>query len=220
VQIVYKFLLFPKHMSLNHLEKFSAQEQELIAKALEFATRHHSSQKRVSGKPYIVHPIAVAQSLIDDFHADAETIAAGLLHDTVEDTAATLPDIEQEFGHRVKFLVDGTTDVGVGDGHEPIADWEVRWNATMEKAHAYAAKDKGVYIIKIADRWHNLTTCSVLRSKNQVRLVRTTKEFHLPACRELGFASQAREIEKVCEEIIKRNELYNQKSANQRYYLR
>ncbi len=198
----------PHKTWLDNLDRFSVEEQLLIAKALEFATTHHAPQRRVSGEPYIIHPVAVAQILIDKFNADVMTVAAALLHDTVEDTSATLDDIELLFGVDIRFIVDGTTDVGKGDGREHIEDKHERADRTHHKVHEYAIKDSRIYLVKIADRWHNMTTCSALRFANQERLAMETMDFHVPAARKLGFDSHADELEllarKVCD-IARKN---------------
>jgi len=191
---------------LHNLERFPVDERSLIARALEFAKIHHAPQRRISGEPYIVHPVAVAQLLIDEFHADAETVAAGLLHDTVEDTSATLEDIKREFGPVVAHIVDGVTIPGKGDG-KPVIELRVeRDAATHQKVLEYGVKDERVYLVKIADRWHNMTTCSVMRPASQLRLAKETVAFHVPLCIKLGFADIASRVERLCLSVISANE--------------
>ncbi len=194
--------LYPK--KLENLEKFSDAEQKNILSAFRFAKMFHSDQKRIAGPPFIVHPIAVAQLLIDEFDADAETVMGGLLHDTVEDTPATLEDIESHFGPVVRFIVDGATDVGRGDGHPPIKDKQLRLAKTREKIRAFSDKDSRVGLVKIADRWHNLVTCFALRPKNQAMMARFALDFHIPLCRELGFGKQAELFEKAANAVLGR----------------
>ena len=86
-------------------------QNERIRKAVEFATKAHEGQKRKSGEPYIVHPKAVMETLIE-WGMDEDTVIAGVLHDTVEDTEVTLDDVKKEFGESVAFLVDGVTKIG------------------------------------------------------------------------------------------------------------
>ena len=189
---------------LKNLDRFSLVDQERIAKALLMATQWHAPQRRVSGEPYIIHPVAVAQSLIGEFNADADTVISGLLHDTVEDTTATLDDIKREFGETIRFMVDGVTEVGKGDGHPHVGDYEERARLTEQKVHEYAKKDPRIYLVKIADRWNNMITCHALRPKNQVRLARLTLGFHVPITRELGFVKQADELELLCKNILEK----------------
>ncbi|MBR9701177.1 bifunctional (p)ppGpp synthetase/guanosine-3',5'-bis(diphosphate) 3'-pyrophosphohydrolase [Candidatus Woesearchaeota archaeon] len=189
--------------ALVFADLFSDQECELIIKALSFAQHHHRNQRRVAGPPFIVHPIATAQLLMDQFNADCGVTMAGLLHDTVEDTEATLEEVEERFGPAVMFLVDGATDVGRGDGNEKIENRAERVEATHKKVKKYAEKDPNVVLIKIADRWHNLMTCQALRKKSQCRMAQEALDFHIPLCREKGFNEQADMIEELARNILK-----------------
>jgi guanosine-3',5'-bis(diphosphate) 3'-pyrophosphohydrolase len=191
-------------MELHHLERFSSEDRNRIARAVEYAKTRHQHQTRLGGGPYIVHPIGVAQRLIDKFSADADTVIAGLLHDTVEDTGASLDEIETLFGPVVRFLVDGVTDVGEGDGGEKISDKIHRARATEKKASGYGIKDPRVFIIKIADRTDNMYTVSVHSPRGQVGYSRATLNFHVRICRELGYESQADELQRLCEDTIAR----------------
>jgi GTP diphosphokinase / guanosine-3',5'-bis(diphosphate) 3'-diphosphatase len=191
-------------MALQHLDRFSPEERMHMQKALEFATKAHASQKRRGGGLYIAHPIATAQLLIDEFNADADTVITGLLHDTVEDTEARLEDIEQNFGPVVRFLVDGVTDYGQHDGNEHIPDKLVRADKSAEKALQYAAQDKRLLLVKIADRWDNMKTVEVHTPRGQVGYSRATLQFHVAHCRKLGFPKQAAEIERLCMTTIAR----------------
>jgi (p)ppGpp synthase/HD superfamily hydrolase len=191
-------------MALQNLDCYSAPERERIARAVSFMERAHATQRRISGAPYSTHLYAVAQLLIDEFHADADTVIAGLLHDTVEDTAVTLPVIEGEFGLVVRFLVDGATNVGEHDGHPKILDWYVRTNKSHEKVLRYAQQDKRLLLIKVADRWHNLLECGAMRPYNQRRLAEDSLGFTVPACLAAGFPNQAMRVERLCSEILQR----------------
>jgi GTP pyrophosphokinase len=190
--------------TLDRLDRFSPEERAWIQQALEYATLHHAPQRRIMGEPFIIHPVAVAQSLIDDFNADADTVVAGLLHDTVEDTDATLDDIERLFGKVVRHLVDGATEVGKGDGAPSIPDKVERAHKSRLKAYRYAETDPRLYLVKIADRWHNLKTGAAHRPKNQERIARETLDFHVPECRRLGFGAHADAIEGLAHRIIER----------------
>ena len=172
---------------LYGLERFSKKEQEQIRSALQFAKRFHGDQRRVAGPKFITHPIAVAQLLIDFFEADADTVIAGLLHDTVEDTPATLEDVETLYGARARFIVDGATEVGRGDGQDRIFDKEERKKASRKKVREYGKQDKSVLTVKIADRWHNTCSCHALRAKNQRLMAEEFLSFHIPIAKELGY---------------------------------
>lgn len=188
---------------LRGVEKYSGEEQELIRRALAVATDAHAGQQRIMGGPFITHPIAAAQFLIDH-GADAETVAAALMHDTVEDTDLTLEEIEQEFGPRIRFLVDGATDVGRGDGQEPIADRAALMEATHRKIRRYVQQDPRICLVKVADRWHNLLTARKLRTGSQRRLAKEALEFHVPLARDLHFGSEARKLEEAAKETLSR----------------
>ncbi len=194
----------PHKLWLDDLDKYSYEERALIDRALIFATEHHAPQRRASGEPFITHPVAVAQILVDEFNADAQTVIAGLLHDTVEDTPATLSMVLAEFGDVIAHLVDGVTDVGRGDGREHIEDREERAAHTHKKVHEYAQKDTRVYLVKIADRWHNLAHIHALPLKNQKRLAEEAMSFHVVIARELGYAIIADRLEQLAQEICDR----------------
>jgi GTP diphosphokinase / guanosine-3',5'-bis(diphosphate) 3'-diphosphatase len=191
-------------MALQHLDRFSPEERTRIQHAVEFATKFHAPQTRKGGGPYVSHPIAAAQLLIDEFNADADTVIAGLLHDTVEDTEASLEDIEREFGAAVRFLVDGVTDYGQSDGNSHIPDKFLRAEKSAAKALQYAEKDPRLLLIKFADRWDNMKSVHVHTPRGQVGYSRATLEFHVKQARKLGFHEQADAIQQLCEATIAR----------------
>lgn len=191
-------------------DRFSPEEQALIRKALEFAGHAHATQKRRGdGRPYVVHPAAVAQLLMDEFEADAETVMAGLLHDTVEDTAVTLEEVEREFGNAIRFLVDGVTDYGEGDGNQKVPDKLVRAQHSKEKAQRYAEKDERLLIVKIADRWDNMRTVHIHTPKGQVGYSKATIDFQVKEARRLGFQTQADALEQLCRATIAKWDAYS-----------
>ena len=185
-------------MELSYTEKFSDDDLKRIKHAIAFATKAHEHQKRRGGEPYIVHPIAVAQSLIDEFHADVDTVITGLLHDTVEDTEVTLEDIEKEFGPTIRFLVDGVTDWGIKDGRNHIADKLERAKWTKKKVMEYAEKDPRLLLVKVADRKHNMHTVDRYTPSGQYGYSQDTLGFHVPIARRLGFTKEADELETMC----------------------
>jgi GTP pyrophosphokinase len=191
-------------LSLTGIERFSAEERARIDDALAYAIEKHAPQRRISGEPYIIHPVAVTQLCIDELAADADVVVAALLHDTVEDCGVTLDEIESRFGPRVRYIVDACTNVGEGDGEPKIHDWYVRTNKSHKKLRRMGAQDNGAYLIKIADRWHNLTTCAAMRPYNQERLAQDALSFTVPLCRELGLDDVAARIAALCEDVLAR----------------
>ncbi len=136
-----------------------------IEHAIDFATAAHKGQKRKSGEAYITHPLSVAAILID-WGMDIDTIVAGILHDTVEDTPITLTDIENNFGHDIAFLVDGVTKVSIArSGMKDLTDYLPQTTNNLSKLLIAVGQDVRVIIIKLADRLHNLTTLQHLQSK-------------------------------------------------------
>jgi GTP diphosphokinase / guanosine-3',5'-bis(diphosphate) 3'-diphosphatase len=190
---------------LEHLERFTPEEQQRILAALDFAAFHHRNHKRISGEPYVTHLLAVAQMLIDDFEADANTVIAGLLHDTVEDVDVTLEQVEENFGSKVRTLVDAATNVGEGDGHAKIHDWYVRTAASHKKVRRIGEEHGEVYLIKIADRIHNMRSCSAMRPFNQLRMADDVEAFSIPLCRELGLNTAEQILVDLVNEVRKRN---------------
>ena len=142
-------------MGTNKLENLR-KESPLIDRAYNFSKHAHGAQKRASGEPYLTHIIAAAQNLLD-WKMDEATIAAGLLHDTVEDTNVSLDEIKKEFGEKVAFLVNGVTKLGKINyrGEEGQAE-------TMRKMILAMSEDLRVVLIKLADRRHNMQTLKAL----------------------------------------------------------
>lgn len=126
--------------------------------AIAYATEKHKGQKRRSGKPYITHPLAVAYNLMT-WDMDMDSILASVLHDTVEDTDATLDEIENFFGHDVAFLVDGVTKISQARaGMRDLESYLPQTKDNLSKLLIAVSQDVRVLIIKLADRLHNLST--------------------------------------------------------------
>ncbi len=155
----------------------------LVQKALAYAESAHKGQKRASGEPYINHPKAVAEILRNDLHADEETIAAALLHDTVEDTKITTADIKREFGEAVARLVEGVTKVQKTERDLPAQE---RSFAAIRKIFQVMGSDIRVIFIKLADRLHNMQTLEHLKKEKQQRIARETQEIYCPITDLLG----------------------------------
>lgn len=186
-----------KSQSLGEARAFSAAEEARIKQADRFALTHHRGQKRKSGQPYISHPRAVAQYLRTQ-GADADTIIAGLLHDTVEDTGATIQEVEQIFGADVAMLVDGVTKLGQVDYAPSQGVSHTRHAASVEnirKLLLAMSKDLRVLMIKLADRRHNLITLKYLKPEDRQRIAQESLEVFAPLADRLGMGALKAEIE-------------------------
>lgn len=176
---------------------FSKDEIAAINEAQVFAASAHKGQKRRSGQPYITHPIAVAQSLAE-WGMDTETIIAGFLHDTVEDTQVTIDEIRTEFGDKVAELVEGVTKLGsVGYVVNPdsTAERQATSAENIRKLLLAMTRDLRVIVIKLADRRHNLLTLKVMPPDKQQRIARESLEIYAPLADRLGMGQIKAEIE-------------------------
>ncbi len=154
----------------------------LIEKAYAFAEKVHGGQRRLSGEPYIVHPVYVA-SILTEIGIDAPTVAAGLLHDTVEDCKdVTLETIESEFGPEVARLVDGVTKLSKLD----FTNREEQQAETLRKMILAMGKDIRVVLIKLADRLHNMRTLKFKSPERQVAIAHETLDIYAPLAHRLG----------------------------------
>lgn len=148
--------------------------------AIDFATKKHEGQKRKSGEPYIIHPLHVAASLID-WGMDIDTVLAGVLHDTVEDTDATLEEIGNLFGEDVAFLVDGVTKVSQSRaGMRDLKSYLPATKDNLSKLLIAVGQDVRVIIIKLADRLHNMQTLQHMSREKQKKIARETLEIFAP----------------------------------------
>lgn len=167
----------------------SPEDTALVTKAYEFAENAHASHTRYSGEPYFVHPAAVAKYLAST-GMDAPTIAAGLLHDSVEDGEVTEEDIEREFGGEVRFLVEGVTKLGKHKyrGAERHAE-------SLRRLLVATSADVRVLIVKLADRYHNMTTLEHVPPEKQRRIALETMEIYAPLADRLGIGRLKKELE-------------------------
>ena len=156
----------------------------LIRKAYEVADRAHEGQMRKSGEPYIIHPLCVG-IILADLEMDKETIAAGILHDVVEDTAMSVEDIEREFGVDVALLVDGVTKLGQIDYKVEKVEIQAE---NLRKMFLAMAKDIRVIIIKLADRLHNMRTLEYMRREKQLEKASETMDIYAPIAQRLGIS--------------------------------
>ncbi|MGA3010628.1 MAG: bifunctional (p)ppGpp synthetase/guanosine-3',5'-bis(diphosphate) 3'-pyrophosphohydrolase [Terracidiphilus sp.] len=162
----------------------------LIRKAWEFSAQHHRGQMRASGEPYIIHPLEVAEVLAE-MKMDSTSIAAGLLHDSVEDTPATNEEIAARFGDQVAHIVEGVTNI---DKIE-FANREDRQAENVRKMLLAMVSDVRVVLIKLADRLHNMRTLEHLKPARQESIARETLDIYAPLAHRLGMGKVRGELE-------------------------
>ena len=156
------------------------KDSNRIKKAVEIAERAHEGQFRKTGEPYIVHPLAV-KKILEDWGMDEDTVIAGILHDTVEDTDLTLNDIKAEFGESVAFLVDGVTKLSTArNGMRDIDTYLPQTKDNFLRLMIALGDDIRVLIIKLADRLHNLRTLSALPPDKQKKIAKESLEVFAP----------------------------------------
>jgi GTP pyrophosphokinase len=167
----------------------STEDVTLVTKAYELSKKAHEGQKRFSGEPYFVHPAATAKVLAE-YGMDATTIAAGLLHDVVEDAKASREEIEKEFGKELLFIVDGVTKLGTHKyrGAERHAE-------SLRRLLVATASDIRVLIVKLADRYHNMQTLTHVPEQKRRRIALETLEIYAPIADRLGMGKMKRDLE-------------------------
>jgi GTP pyrophosphokinase len=165
--------------------------------AINFATEKHRGQKRKSGEPYIIHPLAVAEILVD-WDMDIDTVIAGVLHDSVEDTDTSLEQIETMFGHDVAFLVDGVTKVSQARaGMKNLDHYLPQTTDNLSKLLIAVGQDVRVIIIKLADRLHNLSTLQHMKPEKQQKIARESLNVFAPMADRLGMGQVRMRIEEI-----------------------
>lgn len=162
-----------------------------VKEAYSFAAEFHADQRRRSGEPYINHPVEVALILAKDLRMDGDSICAALLHDTVEDTPATLADISVRFGETVAELVDGVTKLT----SIQVASMDEKQALNLRKMFLAMSKDIRVVIIKLADRLHNMRTLAALKPDRRAFKARETMDVYAPLADRLGISSVKWELE-------------------------
>jgi GTP diphosphokinase / guanosine-3',5'-bis(diphosphate) 3'-diphosphatase len=173
------------------------EDLDLVRRAHAFATKAHEGQRRLSGEPYITHPVAVA-TIIADLGLDTVSAAAALLHDAVEDTGASLAQIEAEFGPAVAAIVDGVTKLD----RLRFDSKEAQQAATMRKMLVAMARDWRVLVIKLADRLHNMRTLSVMPEWKQHRTAEETRDIYAPLAHRLGIQEVKWQLEDLAFETL------------------
>src|SRR6476469_4669323 len=162
----------------------------IVKKAYDFSLKHHEGQSRASGEPYLVHPLEVALVLAE-MKMDAVAIAAGLLHDSVEDTSVTIVDIRKEFGEQVAHLVEGVTKISKIDFNTQ----EEQQAENLRKMMLAMVDDIRVVLIKLADRLHNMRTLEHLAPERQQKIARETLDIYAPIAHRLGMGKIRGELE-------------------------
>ncbi len=196
---------FDKLLETIKIGGFSEQDIAKITDAYHFAEKAHQGQKRRSGEPYIIHPVAVAQ-ILAEMGMDADSICAALLHDVVEDTPVTDEEIRKKFGETIEQLVDGVTKLGQITSNKTQSDddatkeeqlllMERQQSENVRKMFLAMSKDIRVIIIKLADRVHNMRTLRFMPEEKRRFKARETLEIYAPIAHRLGIRAFKEELE-------------------------
>lgn len=174
---------------VSALSEATTEDIAFVEKAYEAAKKAHDGQTRYSGEPYFIHPSATAKVLAE-YGMDATTVAAGLLHDAVEDARASREEIEKEFGSELLFIVDGVTKLGTHKyrGAERHAE-------SLRRLLVATASDIRVLIVKLADRFHNMQTLEHVPAEKRRRIALETLEIYAPIADRLGMGKMKRDLE-------------------------
>lgn len=184
-----KSLMVPIQEIIAEMERASPADIAFVEKAYEYSKKAHEGQKRYSGEPYFVHAAATAK-ILAEYGMDATTIAAGLLHDAVEDGRVKREDMEKEFGKELLFIVDGVTKLGTHKyrGAERHAE-------SLRRLLVATASDIRVLIVKLADRNHNMETLQYVPAHKRQRIALETLEIYAPIADRLGIGKMKRVLE-------------------------
>jgi guanosine-3',5'-bis(diphosphate) 3'-pyrophosphohydrolase len=169
-----------------------AADVELLRRAYVFSAFEHRGQVRHSGEPYLIHPLAVADFLAD-MKLDAVAVAAGLLHDVVEDTLTTIERIRELFGPEVAHVVEGVTKISV----IPFASTEERQAENFRKMLLAMVDDIRVILVKLADRLHNMRTLHHLPDERRIKIAQETRDIYAPIANRLGMSKVKNELEEL-----------------------
>jgi guanosine-3',5'-bis(diphosphate) 3'-pyrophosphohydrolase len=175
-------------------------DADMIIKAYDYALNAHAQQRRATGEPYIIHPLAVAE-ILTELEVDSDTLVAALLHDTVEDTGKTVEEIHAEFGEDIASLVDGVTKLS----RIPYSSKEEIQAENFRKMFLAMAKDIRVVLIKLADRLHNMRTMRHMSVEMQQEKARETLDIYAPLAHRLGIYKIKWELEDLCLRYIDRD---------------
>src|SRR5246127_4932418 len=186
VLTVTRFRDLMKRMQANR----PADDLEIVKKAYEYSLKVHTGQSRASGEPYLVHPLEVA-CVLAEMKMDPIAIAAGLLHDSVEDTSVTIVDIRKEFGEQVAHIVEGVTKISQID----FSSHEEQQAENLRKMMLAMVDDIRVVLIKLADRLHNMRTLEHLPPERQQKIAKETLDIFAPIAHRLGMGKIRGELE-------------------------
>jgi len=174
---------------------------DLLARAYRFSAAAHEGQFRRNGDPFVTHCVEVAR-ILAELQLDSITVAAGLIHDVVEDTAVTIEEVEKEFGPEMTQIVDGLTKIGV----LPLHSTEERQVENYRKLLVSIAKDARVIIIKLADRLHNMRTLDSLPEDKQRRISLETRDLYAPLAHRFGMAKMRWELEDLAFKFLEQDD--------------
>src|SRR5512145_402623 len=178
---------------LDKVRSYSPEaDLELLRRAYAFSALEHKGQVRHSGEPYLVHPLEVA-SILADMRLDVVAVAAGLLHDVVEDTLTTIERIEELFGPEVAHVVEGVTKIST----IPFSSVEERQAENFRKMLLAMVDDIRVIIVKLADRLHNMRTLHHLPEDRRVKIAQETRDIYAPIANRLGMSKIKNELEEL-----------------------
>lgn len=190
---------------LEKMKDFNpAYDLDFIGKAYDVANEMHAGQIRKSGEPYLVHPVCVAE-ILAELGMDEETIAAGLLHDVIEDTSYSKEDMIREFGEEVAALVDGVTKLGA----LKFESKEERQAENLRKMFLAMSKDIRVLIIKLSDRLHNLRTINYMTHEKIVEKCQETLDIYAPLAARLGIYTMKMELEDIALKFLEPEAYYD-----------
>lgn len=176
---------------------YNKRQVEMLSRAIGYATAKHDGQLRKSGEPYIIHPLAVASTLID-WGMDIDSVVAGVLHDTVEDTDATLAEIKQLFSRDIAFLVDGVTKLSQARaGMRNLDSYLPSTTDNLTKLLIAVGQDIRVIIIKLSDRLHNMQTLQYKSELKQQKIARETLEVFAPLADRLNMGQVRVQLEEL-----------------------
>ncbi len=189
----------PEHFEelVKAIDVNKGYDVEKIKRAYDLACSAHADQKRATGEPYIIHPVAAAITVVQ-LGMDTDTVVAALLHDVVEDTSVTLDEIKKEFGEEVALLVDGVTKIS----KIKFVSKEEAQAENVRKMMIAMAKDVRVIIVKLADRLHNMRTIDAKPIEKQRRTAHETMEIYAPLAHRLGIRPIMEELEDRCIRIL------------------
>jgi len=183
------------------IQHYSPEDIALVNKAYIYSAKVHQGQVRLSGEPYLVHPISVAK-ILTDMNMDIPTIVTGLLHDVVEDTHATIDEIKELFGDEIARLVDGVTKISKLE----YSSKQYKIAENFRKLIVATANDIRVIFVKLADRLHNMRTLEFMPPEKQIRIAQETLDVYAPIANRLGIAWMKIELEDLSLKYLKPKE--------------